>query len=188
LCLYLWLLGLNVFAWTKVNINYKLCFAFGNHYSDLISILKRAAVFSAIFVLMVLAYMIIRTQISIVYDFFSFIPIEITPLICWLSIIGYMLMPRRDFFNYQGRIWLYQLLFESLFSIFIKVEFKHVWFTDQLTSFIGPMRDMEYTICYYNNFFSSKEEKAQICSSNRSIVLLLGIFPHILRILQVFND
>ena len=187
MCIYFWLLGLNVFAWSKVNINYRLCFAFGHHYSDIISVFKRAAVFSAIFILMVLAYMILRTQIPIVYNFFSIIPIEMTPLICWLSLLIYMLMPKKDYFNYLGRIWLYKLLFESLFSIFIKVDFKHVWFTDQLTSFIGPMRDMEYTLCYYSNFSAGKEEKSNLCSSRRFIVLFLGVFPHILRILQVFN-
>ena len=42
--LYYWYLGLNVYAWNMAHINYKLAFAFNdNHYSDVISIFKRAA-------------------------------------------------------------------------------------------------------------------------------------------------
>ena len=187
ICIYLWFLGLNVYAWNKFHINYKLCFAFGNHHSELISIFKRAAVFSAIFVLMTLAYMLIRTQIPIVSNFFIFIPLEMTPLICWLSLLVYLLMPYKDYFNYIGRMWSFKLIAESVACFVVKLEFKHIWLTDQLTSFIGPMRDIEYTICYYYNYNSTANEKQNLCSSNRSIVLFLGIFPHILRIFQVNN-
>ena len=134
---------------------------------------------------MVLAYMIIRTQIPIVINLFNIIPLETTPLICWLSLICYMFLPIKRFFNYPGRYWFFKLLFESFFGIFLTIEFKHVWFTDQLTSFIGPMRDIEYTICYYSHFSSTSQEKMKICSSNRSVVIFIGVFPHILRILQV---
>lgn len=49
---------------------------------------------------------------------------------------------------------MFNLFLESMSSIFISIEFKHVWFTDQLTSFIGPLRDMEYTLCYYVHYQS----------------------------------
>ena len=94
-------------------------------------------------------------------------------------------MPSRRLFNAEGRQWFFKLLLESIIGIFINVEFKHVWFTDQLTSFIGPMRDMEYTICYYRHLFDDSEEKSIQCSSHRPIVLYMGFLPHILRILQV---
>ena len=131
---------------------------------------------------MILAYMLKRTQIPIVTNFFSIIPLEATPLICWLALIMYMIMPIKEYFNYVGRIWFFKLLLESIFSLFIKVEFKHVWFTDQLTSFIGPLRDIEYTFCYYRHYSSIPEARSILCSSNRSIVLFLGFLPHILRI------
>ena len=71
---YFWYLGCNVYAWNTVHINYKLAFNFDNHYSTVIEILKRAAFFSFVVSFMLLCYMILRTQIPILYDLVSFIP------------------------------------------------------------------------------------------------------------------
>lgn len=103
LCLFFWLLALNVYYWDKAHINYKLCFQFTNHYSDVISIFKRAAIFSAIFVLMFLCYMVIRTKIPLISDLLRFIPLELTPLICWVCLLVYIFFPLKDYFNYIGR-------------------------------------------------------------------------------------
>jgi hypothetical protein len=153
LCLFFWLLGLNVYFWNKFHVNYKLCFQFTNHYSDVISIFKRAAIFSAIFVLMFLIYLVLRVNIPIICDLIDFIPLEITPLICWSCLVIYVFCPF-DLFNYVGRVYMFRLFMESMASIFIKTEFKHVWFTDQLTSMVGPLRDIEYTLCYYVHYNS----------------------------------
>ena len=155
ICLYLWLLGLNVYAWNVFNINYKLCFDFKSHYSNVISIFQRAAVFSSVFVLMILFYMILRTQIPVFLSILNYLPIEILPLICWLVLLIYLFFPVKNSFNYEGRIYTLTLLIESFLSIFNKIEFKHVWFTDQITSFIGPIRDAEYSFCYYVHFNST---------------------------------
>lgn len=40
-------------------------------------------------------------------------------------------------------------------SMLIKTEFKHIWFTDQLTSMVGPLRDIEYSLCYYVHYHSN---------------------------------
>ena len=154
ICLYLWMLGLNVYAWNNFNINYKLCFQFNNHYSDLTCILRRNGFFTTTLVLMILCYMILRTKIPIIYDLILFIPLEMTPLITWSFFIIYLLMPSKNYFNYEGRIYLLNLFIESFSSIFIKLEFKHIWIMDQLTSMIGPLRDIEYTICYYTHYTS----------------------------------
>lgn len=153
ICFYFWLLGINVYAWNKAHINYRLCFSFKNHYSDVISIFKRAALFSTVFVLMILCYMIVRTQIPIIIDLVGFMPLEVIPLICWIVLLFYLFFPYKVF-NYQGRLYLFNLFVESCATIFIKSEFKHIWFTDQLTSMIGPLRDIEYTTCYYFHYFS----------------------------------
>jgi len=131
--------------------------------------------------------MIIRTQIPIFLPVVNQLPVEILPLICWLMLIIYLLFPVKNSFNYQGRIYTLKLFVESMLSIFNKIEFRHVWFTDQITSFIGPIRDAEYTLCYYTYFNSPFQEKKLLCSSTRNVVLFIGIFPHFIRILQCFR-
>ncbi len=187
ICLYFWLLGLNVYTWNIFNINYKLCFDFSNHYSNVISIFQRAAAFSSVFVLMILIYMIIRTQIPVFLSAINYLPLEILPLICWVVLIFYLVFPFKNSFNQHGRIYTFRLFIESMLSIFNKIEFRHVWFTDQITSFIGPIRDAEYTLCYYVYFNSSFEEKKILCSGTRNVVLFIGVFPHFIRILQCFR-
>ena len=92
------------------------------------------------------------------------------------------------------RLYMFKLFMESMGSLLIKTEFKHVWFTDQLTSMVGPLRDMEYTLCYYVHYtgkikniiyLETFDSKKQICHPNRVIVMLLGVFPHLIRTLQV---
>jgi hypothetical protein len=69
-------------------------------------------------------------------------------------------------------------------SITVKNELRHTWLGDQLTSLIGPLRDFEYTICYYTHYFETIEEKKRLCHNHRPIVLCLGIFPYFVRLLQ----
>jgi hypothetical protein len=184
LCLYLWLLGLNVYMWNINNINYKICFGFKNHYSNLITIFQRAAGFTSIFVLIFLIYMIIRTEIPFFLNLFNNIPVNILPLICYSVCIIYLFCPLKNTFNYEGRIYFYTVLLEGFLSIFNKIEFKHVWLYDQLTSFIGPIRDYEYTMCYYVFFQKTDIEKKLLCSGTRNVVLFLGILPHLIRTLH----
>lgn len=84
---------------------------------------------------------------------------------------------------------LHELSFYSILSYLVLIskntnEFKHIWVTDLLTSFIGPIRDLEYTLCYCYYYNSDVLEKQEYCHPERIIVLVVGILPHILRIFQ----
>ena len=182
--LYFWHLAVNVYVWNLYHINYQLAFGFDdNHYSDVMSICKRAAFFSLLVVLMLLCYMIERTQIPIIYELVSFIPLEFTPLVCWVITFIYLFFPFQEF-NYLGRKYLFNLFFESMASITVKNELKHTWFGDQLTSLTGPLRDFEYTTCYYTHYFETVEEKKRLCNNHRTIVLCVNLFPYFVRLLQ----
>ena len=78
-----------------------------------------------------------------------------------------------------------KLFVECIASIFIPIEFRHIWFMDQLTSLIGPMRDMEYTLCYYSYYNSPTPIRESFCNNTRTIYLIIGIFPNFIRCLQV---
>ena len=66
-------------------------------------------------------------------------------------------------------------------------EFKHIWFTDQLTSFVGGLRDMEYSVCYVRNYHTEVDAKLAICHNQRIAVLFVGMIPNVLRIFQCFR-
>ena len=184
--LYYWFLGLNVYVWNKYHINYKLAFNFDSHYSPVISIFKRAAFFTMIMGIMLLCYMIERTQIPILYDLISFIPLELTPLISYIFFFIYVFMPCK-IFNYLGRIYLGKLFYETMASITTTSELRHTWMGDQMTSLVGPFRDIEYTACFYVHYNNTFEEKKRLCSNRRPIYILIGIYPYFIRFLQVIK-
>ena len=185
--LYYWFLGLNVYVWNTYHINYKLAFNFDSHYSPVVSIFKRAAFFTMIVAIMLLCYMIERTQIPILYDLVSFIPLEFTPLISYIVVILYLFFPIKGTFNYLGRIYLGKLFIETMASITTTSDLRHTWLGDQMTSLVGPFRDIEYTVCYYVHYNNTFEEKKRLCSNRRPIVILIGIYPYFIRFLQVIK-
>ena len=185
--LYYWFLGLNVYVWNTFHINYKLAFNFDSHYSPVISIFKRAAFFTMIVAIMLLCYMIERTQIPILYDLINFIPLELTPLISYIFVFIYLFCPFKHTFNYFGRLYLGTLFVETMASITTTSDLRHTWLGDQMTSLVGPFRDIEYTVCYYVHYNNTFEEKKRLCSSRRPIVILIGIYPYVIRFLQVIK-
>ena len=185
--LYYWFLGLNVYVWNTFHINYKLAFNFDSHYSPVVSIFKRAAFFTMIVAMMLLCYMIERTQIPILYDLINFIPLEFTPLISYIIVFLYLFCPSKNIFNYPGRKYLGRLFVETMASITTTSDLRHTWLGDQMTSLVGPFRDIEYTACYYVHYNNTFEEKKRLCSSRRPIVILIGIYPYFIRFLQVIK-
>lgn len=183
LILYLWTLGLNVWAWNKARINYKALFNFDNHYSTVIQICGRAAFFTVLLFISIMIYLIIRSQIPMFMFLNRNIPVDALPLVCWLALIVYFFCPIK-IWNYEGRTYTMRLFGESVASIFIPTEFRHIWFMDQLTSLIGPMRDIEYTLCYYSYYTETIYERVAFCGNTRGIYLFLGIFPNFIRVLQ----
>ena len=186
-CLYLWTLGLNVWVWNKCNINYKALFTFDNHYSTEHEIFIRAASFSNIFFLTLIIYMTTRTQTGENLGLNQYGIDGILPGIMWLTLVLYFFWPFKNF-NYCGRIYTMRLFGECIASILIPIEFKHIWFMDQLTSLIGPMRDLEYTLCYYSYYVNPFQTRELFCSNKRTIYLIIAIFPNLFRILQVFRQ
>lgn len=64
LILYLWLLALNVYGWCLNNINYKLIFKFNHHSSDIPEILRRASVFTTVFLIAFIWYVVLDVGIG----------------------------------------------------------------------------------------------------------------------------
>ncbi len=87
-------------------------------------------------------------------------------------------------FNYKGRMFIFELLSESIVSFLMKPSFRDVWTADQITTMVGPMRDMEYTFCYYAYYNAPLDQKLIHCRKSRGIFLVIAFFPNVLRMLQ----
>ena len=186
-CLYWWVHGLNILVWTKADISYRVIFQIDSKYSTPIEIFKRAAIFTFILLLCLLIYMIKRIWAGAFFRIFEPIPINCLPLICWGALILYTFCPF-DIWNYDGRAYLGDLAKESLGSFLLKTGFRHVFFINQMCSFIAPMRDMEYTICYYAYYDAPLWAKREYCNKTRGVYFFIAFFPNFLRILQNIKE
>jgi len=187
ICLYWWINGINILIWTKADINYRVIFQIDNNYSKPIEIFKRAAIFTFILFCCLLIYMIKRIWSGSFFSIFNIIPINCLPLIFWGSLIIYIFCPL-DIWNYDGRAFLGDLFKESIASFLIKPGFRHVFLLGQLCSFIAPMRDLEYTICYYAYYDAPFWAKKQFCNNFRGIYFFIAFIPNFLRILQTAKE
>ena len=186
-CLYWWMHGLNILIWTKAEISYRVIFQIDNNYSTPIEIFKRAAIFTFILLTCLLIYMIKRIWAGAFFHIFDPIPINCLPLICWGSLIMYVFCPF-EIWNYDGRLFLGQLTKESFGSFLLKTSFKHVFFMGQMCSFIAPLRDLEYTICYYAYYDAPLWAKIEFCRKTRGVYFFIAFIPNFLRILQNIKE
>jgi len=188
--LYIWLLAWNVYGWTKANINYKLIFGFNYHFSQVSEILKRASFFTMLFLFMFLWYVVLRNNFGQLTEFLAFLPKEFTPILVWLAFLGYLFFPSKLYFNPQGRIYTYKILRDIFFRPFSTVSFKIAWSTDQLASFVGPLKDLEYTMCYYSGDFFNDPDHVKYCQSRKrfSSGFVVAFIPLFLRIVQCLRN
>lgn len=184
ICLYLWFIGLNIKTWEDIKINYRALFSFKINKNSIINIWLCASVFCSFLFLAFLLYFITRTPIGINFGLNLYNIVDILPALIWLSLLLYFFCPFK-ILNYRGRNNVKKLFSECIASILIPIEFKHIWFMDQLTSLIGPMRDIEYTFCYYSYYVNHFETRQLYCSSSRVVYLIIAIFPNLFRCLQV---
>ena len=184
ICLYLWFIGLNIKTWEDIKINYRALFSFKINKNSIINIWLCASVFCSFLFLAFLLYFITRTPIGINFGLNLYNIVDILPALIWLSLLLYFFCPFK-IVNYEGRNNVKKLFSECIASILIPIEFKHIWFMDQLTSLIGPMRDIEYTFCYYSYYVNHFETRQLYCSSSRVVYLIIAIFPNLFRCLQV---
>ena len=186
-CLYWWMHGLTILIWTEADISYKIIFQIDNNYSSPVEIFKRASIFTFILLTSLLIYMVKRIWAGAFFGIFDPIPIRCIPLICWISLLIVVFCPFR-IWNYAGRAWLGNLAKESLVSFLFKTGFRHVYFMSQMCSFIAPMRDIEYTICYYAYYDAPILTKKEYCKNTRGIYFFIAFFPNFIKILQNIRE
>ena len=184
ICLYLWFIGLNIKTWEDIKVNYRALFTFQLSKNSIIDIWIISSIFSSVLFLSFLLYSITRTKLGIKLGLNSFNIVDILPALIWLLLLLFFFCPFK-ILNYKGRNNVMKLFSECIASILIPIEFKHIWFMDQLTSLIGPMRDIEYTFCYYSYYVNPFQTRQLYCSTSRVVYLIIAIFPNLFRCLQV---
>lgn len=93
-------LGLNIYGWKLINVNYKLIFQFNFHYSELGDINKRIGFWSILYLLTLIWYIIIELDIENISDKIDFIDKFYIPCIFTILFILHLIYPSKKYFNY----------------------------------------------------------------------------------------
>ena len=184
--IYIWLLGWNAYGWTRYHVNYKRIFQFNHHFSSVKEILKRGTVVSSVFFISFIWYMILNENMENVSNIVGFIDKSYIPLIIWVLMIVYIFFPIPYMFNWEGRKYFFRLMFKIFFLSFFVLDFTMGWATDQMVSFVTPIKDLEYTICYYISRFKDKDDiHPSQCYQNTFVIGFLAAFiPVFYRMVQ----
>lgn len=121
-------------------------------------------------------------------------PIEYTPFIVWLLYVGYIFFPNRDVFNPKGRKYFYRVLKEVFRSPFFKMSFLISWVTDQSVSFVIPIKDLLFTVCFYvSDFSDGKLDEVKECEQKTGmegflVIFFLALLPLLFRMAQCYRQ
>lgn len=142
---YVWILGFDIWMFDRYKIRYREIFKIApNHYPQAVNIYRIAGLHSTVFVTLFLFYVLDITDIYKIPGFTE----EYFAGISWLLFIGFLCLPIPAFSN-KGRYFVFTLIYDSITSPFRGVAFPVIWMTDQAVSMAVPLKDLEYTICYY---------------------------------------
>ncbi len=135
------------------------------------------------FVILFLFYVMDITRIYHVPGFTE----EYYALISWGLYVGFLFLPV-PFLSNKGRFFVISLFIDSLLSPFRGVTFPVNWMTDQAVSMAVPLKDLEYTICYYTELdFKSSYNICQD-ASRVSTVLIVAVSVCSMRIIQCMRQ
>ena len=152
--------------------------------------MKKAGFFTLIFCLMLFAYLI-GLQYNRGSEEHHHVPIEYAPFLVWCLYLGYIFFPSKQVFNPKGRTYFYRLLKQMLLSPFVRMSFVLSFATDQAVSFVTPIKDFAYTICFYGSDFTVDDVKNCLNVSSIDGVIIAyvaAIIPLMLRMIQCFNQ
>ena len=153
--------------------------------------MKRAGFFTLVFSLMLLIYcVVVSTSIHNDPRRFAYLVIY-APFVVWVLYFAYIFFPNRDVFNPKGRRYFYDLLMKIFFSPIIKVTFLITWASDQAVSFVIPIKDFAYTICFYTSNLSIDSVKNCLSSSHLQgavVTYIVAILPLLLRMVQCYRQ
>mmetsp|Transcript_3692 Transcript_3692/g.7899 ORF Transcript_3692/g.7899 Transcript_3692/m.7899 type:complete len:639 (-) Transcript_3692:13-1929(-) len=174
--LYTLLIGWNIYVWNHYSIDYKHLMKFRMNIPPAIRFLAQGVMLTVIFLISFGLYIVL--QADLILNFF--LPDVCVPLLSWIFLTLWLVMPLQGWCRYSGRTFIAQILLASFISPFSKVEFRHVFVIDQLVSMVIPLVDLEYSICYYTNFTSV----GNCANKLRFAPLCIMIFPFVIRTMQ----
>lgn len=94
-------------------------------------------------------------------------------------------------FNPRGRKYFYLLVKNIALSPIVKMSFLLSFASDQLVSFVVPIKDFAYTLCFYTSDFTVNDVKSCLKSDSFDGVIIayvVALVPLLIRMIQCYNQ
>lgn len=181
---YVWMLGFDIYIFQRFKIKYRQIFNIKpNHYPEAVNIYRMAGFHSSMYVIVFLFYVL---DIAGIYSIPGFSE-EYYAAISWGLFIGFLLLPLPTY-SHKGRYFVFSLMIDSALSPFRGVTFPVTWMTDQAVSMAVPLKDLEYTICYYTQLDYTSDYNVCQDSNRISTVLIVAVSVCSIRIIQCIRQ
>ncbi len=109
--------------------------------------------------------------------------------------MGYIFFPNREVFNPEGRQYFYKVLVSVIKSPLSRVNFLISWVTDQSVSFVIPIKDLGYTICFFTSDFNNGNPYyvKSNCMNKTAfegfvVAYLIALVPLLFRMIQCYRQ
>lgn len=122
-------------------------------FSYYFEILKRVTIFSTVLGLSILLYLVIHLELK-GGDYRGYE--DYIPGIIWICLLTYLFWPKKNQFNYQGRIFILNIFKKVLSNPWAPALFRDSFIFSNMESLRTPIQDFEYTLCFYM-FHSDKD-------------------------------
>ena len=101
----------------------------------------------------------------------------------WIILLVYVFYPFKTMFNPEGRRWMYIMIYGSFWGYLFTLESRFTFFIDQIPSLATPIRDLDYSACYYYHLFLYDLEYE--CDYKNSIISVLpSTIPFLIKCLH----
>ena len=176
--LFIYLIGVNIMVWARVNINYISIFNFPDKGIPTPKIIFRvASVLTVLFSLLSIACFATGHVALYITD-------KVVGLSMWLILLLFVINPFNVFIR-RGRISFILVVVRILISPFPVVSFGDFWFADQLNSTVALLLDVQFLLCYIGMDTWNSGLNLKTCtSSNNGIRPVISCLPSLWRFLQ----
>jgi len=174
----LWMAAAVIYVFEKYSVNWLYIFEIKVRSTiSYFSIIKFASVFTALWSSMFMARFALLDLWPGTYDYVS--------VVMLVSFVGILFMPL-DLFYLPLRKAVAMTLFHILISPFGRVEFRHFFVADVVTSLAKPLGDLYLSTCYVLTD-AWKHNTMPDCSHQQLFLFILTGLPYWFRLLQCLN-
>lgn len=154
-----------------------------NHYPQAIKLYRIAGFLSSTYVVLFLLYVLGITKTYQIPDWNQ----EYFALIIWFLLIAVLVLPVPAFSN-KGRFHTFKMILNWALSPLRGVKFADTFVSLNILSFSVPLKDLQYTICYYTTLNFEKDDGSCKDHKQYSSVLIVVVLGLSMAILQCFRQ